>query len=129
MIYGIGHDIINIDRVQKLLNVYENKLYTKVLSNIEQLAIPNNKIDIYLSKRIVAKEAFAKACGVGFINPIFMNKITVTNDKYGKPQIVVSSDIKQWLDKKDINKIFLSISDEVKSNSFRMASAYVILEQ
>ena len=128
MIYGIGHDIVYIDRIKKLLETYHHKLYKKILSEIEQSFIPKKNIDIFIAKRFAAKEAFAKACGLGFSNPIFMNQITVINNKQGKPEIIVTLNIQQWLIHNNINKIFLSISDEIKTNSSRIASAYVILE-
>jgi hypothetical protein len=61
MIYGVGTDIINIDRVEQILNKNKDGFVHRVLSEHEQ-ALFANKGDsaAYCAKRFAAKEAFAK---------------------------------------------------------------------
>ena len=128
MVYGIGHDIVCINRIQRLIKRYKHHFYNKVLSESEQLLFPVQNIEVFIAKKFVAKEAFAKACGIGLRKPIYMKNITITNDQHGKPQIIVHNDIQEWLTKQNIKNIFVSISDEVKCLSYQIASAFVILE-
>ena len=62
MIYGIGTDLVNSERVEKLLNKFGDKFLFKIFSNEE---INNSKMSynkaLYFSKRFAGKEAFWKA--------------------------------------------------------------------
>jgi holo-[acyl-carrier protein] synthase len=59
MIYGVGTDIINIERVEQILNKNKDGFVHRVLSEHEQ-ALFANKGDsaAYCAKRFAAKEAF-----------------------------------------------------------------------
>jgi holo-[acyl-carrier protein] synthase len=63
MIYGVGTDIINIERVEQILNKNKDGFVHRVLSEHEQ-ALFANKGDsaAYCAKRFAAKEAFRKLC-------------------------------------------------------------------
>ena len=115
-IFGIGTDIVDVNRIQKLINKnikFRNKIFSK--KEIKYCESKTNKVDSY-SKRFAAKEAFAKALGVGISKGISFNEIVVNNNKYGAPFIELSGKTKtivQTLIKKK-NKIYLSLSDEKK---------------
>ena len=75
-----------------------------------------NKV-AFFSKRFAAKEAFAKALGVGFRMKLNFKDIEVVNDKMGKPNYVTNKKITKMIQNKfKIKKYycFLSISDEKK---------------
>ena len=61
MIYGIGTDLINSERVEKLLAKFGNKFLFKIFS---KKRIKNSKTSfnkaLYFSKRFAGKEAFWK---------------------------------------------------------------------
>ncbi len=85
-IYGIGTDITKISRIKKLL---KNKKFIKRLfskNEIKKCEEMVNKANHY-AKRFAAKEAFAKAIGVGISKGISFNEIEVYNLKSGKPEI------------------------------------------
>jgi holo-[acyl-carrier protein] synthase len=123
-IYSIGHDIVKNIRIANLLNKYDQHFTNKVLSVSEQetLKTKNNPTN-FIAKRFAAKEAFAKACGIGLRHPILMPNITIANDKLGKPYFILDNSIQRWLLDKGIKHHHLSISDED-----HVSSAFVILE-
>lgn len=125
MIYAIGHDIVNNNRIKKLYVRYGLKFINKILSETEK-TIFNDKNEFskvpYLAKRFAAKEAFAKACGIGVVFPILLTGISIVNDTFGKPTFDFNNDIKEWLAMRNINKCHLSLSDENE-----LSSAVVIL--
>jgi len=114
-IYGIGTDIVSVDRIKKSL---KNKNFLKKLFNKEEIAKCSkliSSINCY-AKRFAAKEAFAKALGTGISNGINFNEITILNEKSGKPFIKLIGNTKKKINskfKKKI-KISLSLSDEKK---------------
>ena len=124
MIYGIGTDIVDIERVKKILSKNRDGFVKRVLSEHEQ-ALFTNKAEsaAYCSKRFAAKEAFAKALGTGIGRVVSFQDLTVRNNENGKPYFIPSEKLRQFLVEKNIKQAHLSISDE--SNN---AIAFVVLE-
>ena len=128
MIYGIGTDIINSERVEKLLNKYGNKFLFKIFSNQE---INNSKISynkaLYFSKRFAGKEAFWKAISPNNEKTLHFNEIEILSKDNGKPYVNLIGRTKNRIFdlEKSLNCKFnfhISISDE-KPN----ALAFVII--
>jgi len=114
-LYGIGTDIVSVDRIKKLLknNKFLNRLFCEEeMVKCSKLINPNN----CYAKRFAAKEAFSKALGTGISNGINFNEIIVMNKKNGKPFIKLKGKTLKIVKKKFKNNlnIALSISDEKK---------------
>ena len=115
-ILGIGVDIVENSRISKSL---KNDLFIKRIFSNSEILIAKNVKDKkrYYSKRYAAKEAFVKSIGTGIRNNLNFKDISITNDKLGKPSIVINEKIKKIV-KKQFNissfYFFLSISDEKK---------------
>ena len=114
-IYGIGTDIVDINRIKKLLKNKStlNRLFNKV--EILKCSKSINSNNCY-AKRFAAKEAFSKALGTGISAGISFNEIIVLNEKNGKPFIRLNGKTKTNVRNKIKKeyKIFLSLSDERK---------------
>ena len=124
MIYGIGTDLVNIDRVKKILSKNRDGFIKRVLCEHEQ-ALFKNKSDsaAYCAKRFAAKEAFAKALGTGIGRVVSFQDLTIRNNENGKPHFIPSEKLRQYLVEKNIKQAHLSISDESQN-----AIAFVVLE-
>ena len=115
-IFGIGTDIVSVDRIKKSL---KNKNFLKRVFNEKEILKCkkiNNSTNCY-AKRFAAKEALSKALGTGISNGVNFNEIIVLNNKSGKPFINFSGQTKKTLNKKfkgKKTKISLSLSDEKK---------------
>ena len=115
-IYGIGTDIVRVDRIKKFL---KNKNFLKRIFNEREILKCKkiiNSSNCY-AKRFAAKEAFSKALGTGIINGINFNEIIVLNSKLGKPYINLIGQTKKTIIKKLKGKklkVSLSLSDEKK---------------
>ena len=123
-IFGIGTDIISVDRIK---NSLKNKNFiNRIFNEKEILKCKKNKNSINcFAKRFAAKEAFSKALGTGISNGINFNEIVILNKKSGKPYISIIGQTKKILNKKfkkKKSKILLSLSDEKK-----YAVAFVII--
>jgi holo-[acyl-carrier protein] synthase len=113
-IFGIGTDIINIDRIK---NSLKNKNFLHRVYSPREILKCKKNINIFncYSKRFAAKEAFSKALGTGISNGISFNEIIILNKKSGKPYIVLSGQTKKLIKKKFKKKkikISLSLADE-----------------
>ena len=113
-IFGIGTDIVSVDRIKKSLK-NKNFIYRIFNKNeISKCKKINNSINCY-AKRFAAKEAFSKALGTGISSGINFNEIVILNKRSGKPYISIIGQTKKILDKKfkrKKSKISLSLSDE-----------------
>jgi len=115
-IFGIGTDIVDVDRIKISL---KNKNFIKRIFNEKEVSKCrkiNNSINCF-AKRFAAKEAFSKALGTGISNGINLNEIVILNKKSGKPYISIIGQTKKILKKKFKNKnskISLSLADEKK---------------
>jgi len=113
-ILGIGVDIIENKRIKNSIknSKFKNRIYST--KELKQSSLSKNKVG-YFSKRFAAKEAFAKALGIGFRNNLNFKDIEVINDKKGKPYYNKTKKIIKFVQKnfkvKNFN-CFLSISDE-----------------
>lgn len=124
MIFGIGTDIVSIERVQKILNKNRDGFINRVLTEHER-ALFLNKADsaAFCAKRFAAKEAFSKALGTGIGRVVSFQDLTVRSNENGKPYFMPSERLRLYLLEKGIKQGHLSISDESQN-----ALAFVILE-
>lgn len=124
MIYGIGTDLIEIKRVERVLERFGERFARRILCEPELKRFRAHKQPVaYLAKRFAAKEAFTKALGTGIRAPASWHGVWVVNLKSGKPQLEFSEDLKLLLEQRDIRRSHLSLTDEKE-----MAAATVILE-
>lgn len=124
MIYGIGSDIVAIERMRNLLGKYGDAFARRILSVDEWPAFQSSHHPAnLLAKRFAAKEAFAKALGTGLRHPVSLQNISITHNHLGKPDFSLNPLLSKLLEEQGIHKHHLSLSDEKE-----MACAFVILE-
>jgi holo-[acyl-carrier protein] synthase len=124
MILGIGTDIVSLARIASLHERYGKRFAQRILSEIEMAEFAGNAQPArLLMKRFAAKEALAKATGMGLRHPVSMSQMTVVHDVQGKPGFVFAAELASYLDKFGVTRHHLSISDEREA-----AVAFVILE-
>ena len=113
-LFGVGTDIIQVNRLKKTLN--KKSFLSRIYSKEEILKCKRSKVNSNcFAKRFAAKEAFSKALGTGISKGISFNEIVVLNEKSGKPYIKLINKTKKIVEKKlkkKIYKISLSIADE-----------------
>lgn len=87
MIIGIGLDLVEMDRVKKMMERSE-KFKQRILSERElevfHTLSDTRKIE-FLAGRFAAKEAYAKANGTGIREGCTFQQIEILNDALGKP--------------------------------------------
>lgn len=119
MIYGIGTDIISLERIEYALEAFGDKFITRILtdkekSNYVEISTRENKI-AYLAKRFAAKEAISKSLGTGIGKSLSFHDIEITNAESGKPLVSVV--------KFTHLKVHLSLSDEKEGFAIAFAIA------
>ena len=118
MIYGIGCDLIEVERVKKAYEKepFRNKIYTQQ----EQQLIADNAQRA--AGNFAVKESVVKAFGTGF-RTISAIDIEVLRDELGKPYVVLHGPAKEQAEQAGILQVHVSIS-----NTKEYAIGYVVME-
>ena len=112
MIFGIGTDLLEIERMVKALErtpgLAKRILTPNELDQFNRSSQPAR----FLAKRFAAKEAAVKALGTGIGRGISWQHLEITHDHWGKPAFLLSGGAKQRADELAISSVHLSYSDE-----------------
>ena len=124
MIFGIGIDIIEVPRVEKLTkkdDKFVKKIFTQ--TEIDYCRKFKNGAQNFAG-RFAVKEAFMKAMGTGFSNGVKFSEIETVNDKLGKPEIVLYGGTKEKFEERNLKFSYVSIA-HLKD----YATAVVVIEK
>jgi holo-[acyl-carrier-protein] synthase len=133
VIYGIGTDVCDVRRIRASLERHGERFAAKVLSDAE-LAIwrarsarwPERGLR-YLATRFSAKESFSKAIGLGMRMPMTWKHCEISNERSGKPVIVLHGELKAWFDARGLHA-HITVTDETDyAASFCVVEAHGIL--
>lgn len=131
MIIGIGSDILDARRLEKVLNRFGARFINRCFTATEQAKAERRReagthIDTY-AKRFAAKEACSKALGTGFAQGVFMKDIGVVNEVSGRPTLELRGGalkrLQSMMPEGMTPHIHLTLTDEPP-----MVQAYVIIE-
>ncbi len=118
-IFGVGIDIVEIQRIKEIYSRYGERFARKILSDNELNSFfKNTNKASFLAKRFAAKEAVGKAIGVGIKNGSILKNIEIENDINGKPFVKINN-----LNMTEKKEIHISLSDEKK---YAVANALII---
>jgi len=126
MISGFGTDIVQVSRIERLIEKYTSHFLEKVFTPAEieycgRMANPAT----HFAGRWAVKEAFYKALPAPCQKYSSWKSIEILRGERGRPNVQICSDIlRKSLEKEKINMIHMSISHEKK-----YCVASVILEE
>ncbi|MCL5022486.1 MAG: holo-ACP synthase [Nitrospirae bacterium] len=111
MIYGIGIDIIKVERMREAVERWGERFLRRVFTDDELARCFAGK-DPYpsLSVRFAAKEACIKA--IGSRESAAFRDIEVVNDEHGKPGIAPRGRLTEFFERNALGKAHLSLSHE-----------------
>ena len=119
MIFGIGTDILEVSRIDKILYKYNQTFINRILgyNEIEFLRDKSKNLGLFLGKRFAAKEATWKALSPNRCDGLAFKEIEVLNNRSGKPYLLFSGYTDKYIKnkEKELNNKFIfdiSISDE-----------------
>jgi holo-[acyl-carrier protein] synthase len=132
VILGIGTDITSIDRIEAILARQGERFLERCFAGAERDHVEGAaKGDIKrraagYAKRWAAKEACAKALGLGIREEVFLKDIFVANDPEGAPSLTLAGGAKERLTAITpagmTAYVHVSLSDEPP-----MAAAFVVI--
>ncbi|WP_332066082.1 holo-ACP synthase [Bartonella sp. CB189] len=128
MIVGIGNDLIDVRRIEKMLIRHGDRFVRRVFTDVERSESENlKKKSSFYAKRFAAKEACAKALGTGIARGINWRDIGVVNLPSGKPIMKLTNcaqiQLQKLLPPHHYSVIHLSLTDD-----FPWAQAFIVIE-
>ncbi len=119
MIIGIGADLCDIRRVEKVFERFGQKFIERVFTEAEQAKAARRTEKLRVAtyaKRFAAKEACSKALGTGFSQGVFHKDMGVVNLPSGEPTLVLTGGALERLKKitpaGHRARIMLTLTDE-----------------
>ncbi len=133
MIYGLGTDVANIERFEKILSRFGAHFWNKILTSAEAEIFngatgQEKRLASKVAKLFAAKEATLKALGTGLAKGVSWKDVEVSHDALGKPLLLLHGEALRRVMKtveKHGGELFLHLS---LSDDYPIAQAVVIIE-
>ena len=125
MIYAVGTDLVEISRIEKIIEKWREKFTRRVYSKGEinycrTKAYPAQ----HFAARFAAKEAFLKCVGLGMTGGVRFRDVEVINRAEGKPELGFLGRAREMVNSAGITESHISLS-----HTDRYAVAFVVLEK
>jgi holo-[acyl-carrier protein] synthase len=113
VIFGIGTDILQADRVEKTWQKFGEHFARRLLLDDEYALFTKAKRPVrFLAMRFAAKEAIVKAMGTGFANGVWIRDVGMLPNALGQPQVVYSDRGSAVCRRLGVGEGHLTLSDE-----------------
>ncbi|MBW1801533.1 MAG: holo-ACP synthase [Deltaproteobacteria bacterium] len=113
MIYGIGIDLVNINRMESVLKRWGERFIERVFTEEEAgVCLGRARSASCFALRFAAKEAFSKALGLGMRRGIRWRDIEVIHSPAGKPGLRLKGRSSAICEEEGITGRHLSLSDD-----------------
>lgn len=90
MIEGLGIDVVEVERMSKVIDRWGEKFLTRVFTEREREYAANKKRPVeHIAARFAVKEAVAKALTTGWSGGFSWKDVEVSNAESGKPSVVL----------------------------------------
>jgi len=125
MIVGVGTDIVDVERIQKVYQKQGDSFANRLLSSSELAELKQQSYpERFLAKRWALKEAVSKALGTGIAQGVRFCDMTVAHKASGQPYLVLQGTTLDKSNELGITHWAISLSDE-KHHTV----AFVVAEQ
>ena len=127
MIIGLGSDLVDIRRIERVIGQYGDRFLERIFTEAERARCERgtNRAASY-ARRFAAKEACSKALGTGFRQGVFWRDLGVVNLTSGRPTMRLTGGALRRLEEMTpagmLARLDVSLTDEPP-----MAQAVVII--
>ena len=124
MIFGVGTDIIEVARMEKMAARGRQYLESIFTEKERDYCDRRARKSEHYAARYAAKEALLKALGTGWRNGLAFSDIEIINDELGQPRVSLHGEVKKIFDQHQIRQTSISLS-----HTDEIAIAVVVLEK
>lgn len=113
MIFGVGTDMVQLDRIEATLARFGEHFVRRLLLPEEEAQYRRQQRQArFLAMRFAGKEAVVKAMGTGFRHGMWIRDVGIVADPRGKPEIIFSPRGRALCAQLGIGGGHVSLSDE-----------------
>ncbi len=113
MIFGIGTDIVRIERIAATWERFGEHFVERLLLPEERAQFdPLRRPARFLAMRFAAKEAIVKALGTGFAHGVWVRDVGFLANAWGRPEVVFSARGRAVADGLGAGEGHVSLTDE-----------------
>ena len=125
MIHGIGTDIVEVRRIERILTRWGERFLAKVFARTEiEYCMKKAFPSMHLAARFAAKESFLKSLGIGLGMGIPLTAIEITNNDSGNPMLAAHGKANDFLRGLGVTAVHMSMT-----HTREHAHALVVLEK
>ncbi len=119
---GLGLDIIEIARIERIWGRYGSRFASRILHPGELAALPESPV-LFLAGRFAVKEAASKALGTGFAHGVTPVDMETVREQSGAPALRLHGAAARRMAEIGASRVYVSIT-----HSRGVAAAVVVLE-
>jgi holo-[acyl-carrier protein] synthase len=113
MIFGIGVDVLKVDRIERVYQKYGERFVRHLLLPEERVQLERTARPVrFLAMRFAAKEAIVKGMGTGFAHGVWIRDVGVVQNSWGRPEVVYSARGAKVRDALGIGEGHVTLTDE-----------------
>jgi holo-[acyl-carrier protein] synthase len=113
MIFGIGTDLVAVERIERLWRKHGEKFAERILMPPELERFDPQKRPVrYLAMRFAAKEAIVKALGTGFAHGVWVRDVGIRANRWGRPEPIFSARGQALREKLGAGEGYVTLTDE-----------------
>lgn len=92
MIFGIGIDVLKVERVERIYHKHGERFIAHLLMPEERAQLERTARPVrFLAMRFAAKEAIVKGMGTGFAHGVWIRDVGIVQNAWGRPEVVYSA--------------------------------------
>lgn len=113
MIFGIGTDVVQLERVQAVYARHGEHFVQRLLMPEEAAAFRSYRRPVrFLAMRFAAKEAIVKALGTGFAHGVWIRDVGIAANAWGRPEVIWSERGRALRDRLGAGEGHVTLTDE-----------------
>lgn len=110
-IYGIGIDVVEVERIGSSMAEFGERFATRIFTEKERAYCDSQKRpEIHYAARFAAKEAIAKAFGTGIGKELGWLDMEIVRKETGEPALVLSGTGKAFAEARGIAEVKISLT-------------------
>lgn len=110
-VFGIGIDVVEIGRIERMLDEYGERFAEKVFTAAERAYCESaTRPALHFAARFSAKEAVAKAFGTGIGSQLEWLDMEIRRNEAGAPKLVLSGAGQRFAEANGIVEVMISLT-------------------
>jgi holo-[acyl-carrier protein] synthase len=113
VIFGIGTDVVQLGRVERVYARHGEQFVRRLLMPEEEEAFRRYRRPVrFLAMRFAAKEAIVKALGTGFAHGVWIRDVGIAANAWGRPEVIWSERGRALRDRLGAGEGHVTLTDE-----------------